>query len=237
MLLSQGLFAKTYGGTSSDYAYSITQTTDGGYAIAGNTWSFGAGDGDFLVLKLSASGGLEWARTFGGTAADYTYAITQTADGGYAVAGYTWSFGVGDGDFIVLKMGPEGNYPGCVTDRLPTVGTPNLSTSSPSLATSSPSVGVDCSPSVGTPTPTITNACTPVDVEESDPLLGKGMSCSPVSGGLAFNAPAELGINIYSVDGRVYYSSQLQKGENRITLGQGVYLWIAGPYRGKAAVR
>ncbi|MGC8894356.1 MAG: hypothetical protein ACP5QG_05865, partial [candidate division WOR-3 bacterium] len=53
MLLAQGLFARTFGGTNFDRAYSITQTSDGGYAVAGPTWSFGAGSNDFLVLKLT----------------------------------------------------------------------------------------------------------------------------------------------------------------------------------------
>jgi hypothetical protein len=64
-----------------------------------------------------------------------------------------------------------------------------------------------------------------------------GITCSPFSGGILFNSPADLGINIYSVDGRVAYSGQLRQGENRISLGRGVYLWRAGTYRGKAAVR
>jgi hypothetical protein len=68
-------------------------------------------------------------------------------------------------------------------------------------------------------------------------LPGNRLTCSAFSGGLVFNAPADLVINIYSVDGRIAYSGQLQKGENRISLNRGVYLWIAGGYMGKAAVR
>jgi len=229
-------WARTFGGTNYDYAYSITQTTDGGYAVAGKTKSFGAGDYDFLVLKLNSSGGLQWARTFGGTDWDEARSIVQTSDGGYAVAGYAGSFGAGSGDFLVLKLGPDGSYPGCAEDCSPTVGTPSPSASSPSLSTSSPSVGADCSPTVGTPTLTVTDACPPA-VEESGVSSGKGITCSPLSGGILFNSPANIGIKIYSVDGRVAYSGELKKGENRIALGQGVYLWIAGQYRGKAAVR
>jgi len=67
-------------------------------------------------------------------------------------------------------------------------------------------------------------------------LPGNRLTCSPLSGGLVFSAPADL-IKIYSVDGRIAYSGQLRQGENRISLGRGVYLWQAGTYRGKAAVR
>ncbi|MGC8894417.1 MAG: hypothetical protein ACP5QG_06180, partial [candidate division WOR-3 bacterium] len=89
MLLAQGLFARTFGGTDLDYARSITQTSDGGYAVAGETYSFGAGWEDFLVLKLAGDGSLSWARTFGGASTDRAFSITQTSDGGYAVAGET----------------------------------------------------------------------------------------------------------------------------------------------------
>ncbi|MEO0211596.1 MAG: hypothetical protein ABIN66_07050, partial [candidate division WOR-3 bacterium] len=102
-------WARTFGGTASDYAYSIIQTTDGGYAVAGETWSFASGYADFLVLKLNPDGSLAWARTFGGTNNDLAFSITQTSDGGYAVAGYTSSFGAGGYDFLVLKLNPDGS--------------------------------------------------------------------------------------------------------------------------------
>jgi len=174
-----------------------------------------------------------FAKTFGGTALDYAYSIIQTSDGGYAVAGETNSFGAG---LLVLKLRPDGSYPGCVADCSPSVNTPSLSTSSPT-------VGANCAPTVSSPTPTvktpnlrIADACPPA-VEESHVLPGNRLTCSPLSGGLVFNAPADLVIKIYSVDGRGAYSGQLRQGESRISLGRGVYLWQAGTYRGKAAVR
>jgi len=177
-LVSQVLFAKTFGGTRYDEAYSIVQTSDGGYAVAGKTGSFGAGYGDLLILKLTSSGDLQWAKTFGGTDVDYAYSIIQTSDGGYAVGGCTESFGAGLGDLLILKLGPDGSYPGCVADCSPTVNTPSLSSSSPTPSTSSLSLGADCSPTIGTPNLTLTNACPPA-VEESDVLPGNRLTCSP----------------------------------------------------------
>ncbi|MGC8895047.1 MAG: hypothetical protein ACP5QG_09420 [candidate division WOR-3 bacterium] len=46
-----------------------------------------------------------------------------------------------------------------------------------------------------------------------------------------------MAIRIYAADGRLAYSENLQKGENRIILDTGVYIWKAGTYRGKVAVR
>jgi len=99
---------KTYGGIWNDEAYSIQQTTDGGYIVAGYTWSFGAGWEDVYVLKLNSDGSLAWEKTFGGNGDDVAYSIQQTANGGYVVAGYTWSFGAGYDDVYILKLDSNG---------------------------------------------------------------------------------------------------------------------------------
>jgi len=97
-------WARTYGGFSTEHAYSIQQTSDGGYIVAGETHSFGAGDQDFWVLKLSSTGAIEWQRTYGGNSWDWPYSIQQTSDGGYIVAGITYSFGAGNTDIWILKL-------------------------------------------------------------------------------------------------------------------------------------
>jgi uncharacterized delta-60 repeat protein len=101
-------WAKTYGGEKGDAAYSIQQTSDGGYIVAGYTNSFGAGKNDFWVLKLNARGDVVWQKAYGGADDDYAYSIQQTSDGGYIVAGSTWSFGAGENDLWVLKLDPTG---------------------------------------------------------------------------------------------------------------------------------
>ncbi|MDI6733382.1 MAG: hypothetical protein QME16_05630, partial [Planctomycetota bacterium] len=102
---------KTYGGTGYDRANSIQQTADGGYVVAGNTTSFGAGSNDFWVLKLNNDGTVAWQKTYGGTGGETANSIRQTADGGYIVAGNTPSFGAGSADFWVLKLNPDGTCP------------------------------------------------------------------------------------------------------------------------------
>jgi uncharacterized delta-60 repeat protein len=100
---------KTYGGASGDSARSIQQTSDGGYIVAGCTSSFDADWwGDFWVLKLNGDGTISWQKRYGGTSDDSAYSIQQTSDGGYIVAGYTWSFGAGSEDLWVLKLNSDG---------------------------------------------------------------------------------------------------------------------------------
>jgi hypothetical protein len=103
------VWTKTIGGNYYDYAYSITQSSDGGYVVAGYTDSFGAGSADFYVVKLDSSGNVMWTKTIGGSNSDYAYSIIQSSDGGYVVAGYTWSFGAGWSDIYVVKMDANGN--------------------------------------------------------------------------------------------------------------------------------
>ena len=99
---------KTYGGGFNDCAYSIEETTEGGYIVAGKTESFGAGGSDFWVLKLYSNGNTEWQRAYGGDGDDCAYSVQQTSVGGYILAGKTNSFGAGDYDFWVLKLDPVG---------------------------------------------------------------------------------------------------------------------------------
>jgi hypothetical protein len=102
-------FAKAIGGSSDDVAYSIIQSSDGGYVVAGYTLSFGAGSADFYVVKLDSGGNVEWTKTIGGSSDDIAMSIIQSSDGGYVVAGRTWSFGAGWADFYVVKMDANGN--------------------------------------------------------------------------------------------------------------------------------
>lgn len=102
-------WSKAIGGPGSDYSYSVIQTLDGGYAMAGNTLSFGTGGSDMYIAKFDASGLLQWSKTIGSAGAEESYSITQTKDGGYALAGYTTSSGAGNSDMIIVKLESTGS--------------------------------------------------------------------------------------------------------------------------------
>jgi len=97
---------KDFGGKKFEYLYSIHQTTDGGYILGGcsNTGIHGDktepswGSYDFWIIKIDSLGNKQWDKDFGGTAMEGGTAIdddfgsiSQTTDGGYLVAGPSFS--------------------------------------------------------------------------------------------------------------------------------------------------
>ena len=101
-------FAVVVGGDTTDEATSLAQTSDSGYILAGYTRSFGAGAEDLLVIKVSKTGTVQWAKTVGGSEADYGYSLTPTNDGGFVVVGMTQSFGIGGKDLFIVKFDSTG---------------------------------------------------------------------------------------------------------------------------------
>ncbi len=102
-------WSKTYGGANDDNPRAVIQTSDGGYALAGATYSYGAGGYDFWLVKTDPAGSLQWNKTYGGASIDNAYSVLQTSDGGYALAGRTYSFGAGLSDFWLVKTDASGN--------------------------------------------------------------------------------------------------------------------------------
>jgi len=102
------LWTRTYGGASTDGCYSVQQTTDGGYIVAGITNSFGDYYQVYLI-KTNSGGDTLWTRTYGGAGDDYGESVQQTTDGGYIIAGYTTSYGAGNDDVYLIKTNASGD--------------------------------------------------------------------------------------------------------------------------------
>ena len=115
---------KTFGGNSSDYFYSLQQTTDGGYILGGFSFSdissekseASRGNGDYWIVKIDKNGVKQWDKTYGGNSNDYLFSLQQTADGGYILGGYS-SSGIsgekseasrGGNDYWVVKIDENG---------------------------------------------------------------------------------------------------------------------------------
>ena len=101
------LWTKTFGGADYDLGYSVQQTIDGGYIIAGSTESYGNGGFDVWLIKTDSSGDSLWTKTFGGAHNDKGYSVQQTIDGGYIICGSTNSFKIGY--IYLIKTDGNGN--------------------------------------------------------------------------------------------------------------------------------
>jgi ELWxxDGT repeat protein len=116
---------RTFGGTNEDELNAVLQTPDGGYLLAGTSYSGKGGDksepgwgnSDFWVVKISPTGTKQWDRTFGGTSWDNLQEVLPTPDGGYLLAGTSYSEAGGDktgtnqgiSDYWVVKISRDGN--------------------------------------------------------------------------------------------------------------------------------
>jgi hypothetical protein len=106
--LGNHLWNKTYGGVNRDVPCDLVQTSEGGYALAGESRSFGAGNRDFWLVKTDTSGNMQWNKTYGGTEDDPAFSFVQTSDGGYAMAGITKSYSASYDGWLV-KTDAAGN--------------------------------------------------------------------------------------------------------------------------------
>lgn len=100
-------WSRTFGGTSIDDCLDLVATYDGGYALGGRTGSFGAGSYDFWLVRTDTLGNETWNGTFGGGNSDFCRSLLWTRKGGYSLAGYSTSFGLGGNDGILVQTKTE----------------------------------------------------------------------------------------------------------------------------------
>ncbi len=120
------LWSKTYGGTNDDRATRIINTNDGGFAVSGFTRSTDGdvsvnnGFYDYWLIKLDASGNLQWEKTYGFEGNDQAQSVMQTSDGGFFVTGFldvSASGGQGN-DFTRETLHGVGEFWGVKTNAL-----------------------------------------------------------------------------------------------------------------------
>ncbi len=86
-----------------DEANSVYETSDGGFIVAGKTFSYGEGLYDVYLLKYNDLGSLLWSSTVGASQSETAQQIRETSDGGFILVGSTMSFGAGNEDVLLQK--------------------------------------------------------------------------------------------------------------------------------------
>jgi hypothetical protein len=103
------LWTKRYDWSSYEIAYSIREIPNSGYIIGGYTSSFGTSESDFLLMKIDQQGDSLWLKTYGGVLQDRAFTVKMTGDGGFAMSGYTSSYGAGSNDFYLIRTDSNGD--------------------------------------------------------------------------------------------------------------------------------
>ena len=100
---------QTYGGAERDMVSSLVEVSDGGFALAATTYSFGVGGGDFWLVKTDSLGVMEWNQTYGGIEDNDVRSLVEVSDGGYVLAGMRDESDYGNDDFWLIKTDGSGN--------------------------------------------------------------------------------------------------------------------------------
>ncbi len=115
------VWESSFGGTGIDQAQDVVATSDGGYVIAGNTFSEDTqvtknnGQSDVWLIKIDDNGQLLWEKSFGGAGFDAAHSVRSTMDGGFLVCGNSKSFdgdlaeNFGENDIWIFKTDASGN--------------------------------------------------------------------------------------------------------------------------------
>jgi len=96
---------KTWGGSSNDVSWGVALDTAGNIYCTGYTNSFGAGNGDFALVKFYTNGNIAWNKTWGGASSDQSFGVALDTAGNIYYTGHTTSFGAGGSDFALVKFG------------------------------------------------------------------------------------------------------------------------------------
>ncbi len=111
----QRVWDASYGGNNTERGFWIEPTTDGGFLLAGESFSLPSGskaapyygNGDMWIVRLDANGNQMWDQSFGGSNADDVKVARQAGDGGFLLAGSSMSL-PGTGNKTSPYFGPSG---------------------------------------------------------------------------------------------------------------------------------
>lgn len=96
------------GGADLQAGYSVQQTSDGGFIVAGLTDAGDFGGYDVYLMKTDENGDSLWSKTYGATDWDFGYSVEETSDNGFIIGGTTFSFGKGE-QMYLIKTDADGD--------------------------------------------------------------------------------------------------------------------------------
>ncbi|MGQ4876720.1 MAG: SBBP repeat-containing protein [Promethearchaeia archaeon] len=104
------IWDKTWGGSDDDEGYSVAVDSSGNIYITGNTWSYGNGANDVILLKYNSDGSLLSSTNWGGADSDEGYDIAFDGSDNLYIVGSTSSSGAGNYDVLTLKYSTSGAF-------------------------------------------------------------------------------------------------------------------------------
>jgi len=81
------VWAKYSGSVEAEELRKLSLTPDGGFFVAGYNASFGVGSKDVQAMKISNTGNIEWAKTYGTLYEDFNSSCIVASDGNYVLSG------------------------------------------------------------------------------------------------------------------------------------------------------
>lgn len=108
-LYGEGIFSnddwhRNYGGNREQRGNAIARMSDGGFVCAGTSVPANSGLPDLWVFRCNGDGEQIWSTLYDGPNSDVATCIIPTSDGGFAIGGFTTSYGAGLSDFLFLKF-------------------------------------------------------------------------------------------------------------------------------------
>jgi len=103
------LWEKTWGGDGYEQAWSVVPADEGGYYVFGETDSYGAGDRDFFLLKITEDGTEEWIQTYGRERREWPYGMIRLSNRDLLVYGFTEAVDSRDRNQYAIRVDPNGD--------------------------------------------------------------------------------------------------------------------------------
>jgi hypothetical protein len=104
------LWQKRFGAAKADAFHAVVATPDGGFLAVGETHSYGAGNADFFMVQVDASGDVIWSRTAGVTGNDdVAQSVILVEGGGYLITGSSTPAGGSVSNSVFLRLDQDGN--------------------------------------------------------------------------------------------------------------------------------